>query len=110
MHFDNCSVQYNNTSCILGIAYYFKHLLFKNKFKKMQKYSLIILLIIGFMSNLFSQTNNQIDSSTTNQKEKMVSVNSAQTQTKGKIIIEPHGAILVARIDGGPHAVLDQEI
>jgi len=32
------------------------------------------------------------------------------TQTKGNINIENHGAIIVARIDGGPHALLDQEI
>ena len=31
-------------------------------------------------------------------------------QPKGNIITESHGAILVARIDGGPHALLDQEI
>jgi hypothetical protein len=32
------------------------------------------------------------------------------TQAKGNINIENHGAILVARINGGPHALLDQEI
>lgn len=35
---------------------------------------------------------------------------SKSSQTKGNINIENHGAILVARIDGGPHALLDQEI
>jgi enoyl-CoA hydratase/carnithine racemase len=35
---------------------------------------------------------------------------SKSTQSKGNIIVENHGAILVARIDGGPHALLDQEI
>ncbi len=31
-------------------------------------------------------------------------------EAKGNIIIENHGAILVASFDGGPHALLDQEI
>ena len=32
------------------------------------------------------------------------------TQPNGNINTENHGAIFVARIDGGPHALLDQEI
>ena len=31
-------------------------------------------------------------------------------QPKGNIITESHGAILVARIDGGPHALPDDRI
>ena len=32
------------------------------------------------------------------------------TQPNGNINTENHGAILVARIDGGPHALFDAEI
>jgi enoyl-CoA hydratase/carnithine racemase len=76
----------------------------------MKKYSITVMLVIGFMSNLFSQTNDQADSVITNQKVKSKLDSAKSTQTKGNIIVENRGAILIARIDGGPHALLDQEI
>ncbi len=35
---------------------------------------------------------------------------SAQTHVGGRIDTEPHGQVLLARIDGGPHALFDPEI
>lgn len=65
----------------------------------MKKYSIALLLMIGFIGNIFSQT--------INQTVKTDPVNGTVFDNKTtQIHIEEHGSVLVARIDGGPHALI----